>query len=133
MPNVFITASQNLGFELFNGYMKGYIDLVFESNQRFYLIDYKSNWLGNNIADYAPNRLSIPMAQHHYYIQYLIYSIALHRYLGCRIPDYSYKQHFGGIFYLFLRGISENGANGIFETKPSYALIQRLDDLMNGK
>jgi len=133
LPNVFIRASQDLSFEHFNGYMKGYIDLVFESNKRFYIVDYKSNWLGNGIADYAPNRLFMPMAQHHYYIQYLIYSIGLHRYLACRIPDYSYDQHFGGIFYLFLRGIGEDGPNGIFETKPSYALIRQMDDLMDGK
>jgi len=131
MMGEFISASKRLGSAHFKGYMKGYIDLVFEAGGRFYIIDYKSNWLGNSLSDYAPPRLIRPMAQHHYYLQYLIYTVATHRYLRSRLQNYNYADHFGGVFYVFLRGVSINSASGIFHTVPSYNLVRSLDQLMS--
>ena len=121
-----------LEFAPLRGYMKGYIDLVFEADGRFYLADYKSNWLGGEPAAYRRPRLEEAMAREAYVLQYLIYSVALHRYLRQRVLDYGYERHFGGVFYLFLRGMSpERGAAcGVFHDRPAPALVQALDALM---
>ncbi|MEN8261261.1 MAG: PD-(D/E)XK nuclease family protein, partial [Pseudomonadota bacterium] len=131
---LFTVACRQLRFERIEGFMKGFIDLVFQADGRFYLVDYKSNWLGNRAEDYVPERLKQAIAQHHYYLQYLIYSLALHRYLASRMPHYSYERHFGGVYYLFLRGIDAAvPGNGIFFERPENSLIRALDDLIANK
>jgi exodeoxyribonuclease V beta subunit len=131
LPEPFAQASCTLGFETVRGYMKGFIDLTFEADGRFYLVDYKSNWLGNRPEDYASPRLIQAMAREHYYLQYLIYCLALHRYLRLRLPDYDYERHFGGVFYLFLRGIAPRTGTGIFSDRPGTRLIEALDRLVS--
>ncbi|MBE2295863.1 MAG: exodeoxyribonuclease V subunit beta [Phycisphaerales bacterium] len=123
---------ENLEFSPLRGYMKGFIDLVFEANGRFWLVDYKSNWLGAEAAAYRGERLAAVMAREAYVLQYLIYSVALHRYLRWRLPDYDYQRHFGGVFYLFLRGMDPTlGAEcGVFHDRPTSALVTALDRLM---
>ena len=123
---------ENLEFSPLRGYMKGYIDLVFEADGRFWLVDYKSNWLGAETAAYRGERLAAVMAREAYVLQYLIYTVALHRYLQWRLPDYDYQRHFGGIFYLFLRGMDPVlGAEcGVFHDRPAPALVLALDHLM---
>ena len=113
------------------GFLQGFIDLVFEDNGRFYLVDYKSNFLGGEYNDYLSPALTIEMQRSGYTMQYLIYSLALDYWLQSRKPDYQYEQHFGGVFYLFLRGVSpdHNGA-GIFFDHPSSALIKDLQHLI---
>lgn len=123
-------AARLLDFRHIEGYMKGFIDLVFEADGRYYLLDWKSNWLGNTPADYASDRLVEAMAREHYYLQYLIYTVALHRYLEQRLPNYGYETHFGGVYYLFLRGISPKRKTGILGDKPSFELIQALECLL---
>ncbi len=110
------------------GYMKGFIDLVFEHEGRFYLIDWKSNHLGHRVGDYDGDALKGAMQEHFYLLQYHIYVLALDNYLRSRIPDYSYEEHFGGIFYLFLRGIDpeKGGDIGIFADKPPAELMEAL-------
>jgi len=125
-------AVRLLDFKHIEGYMKGFIDLVFEADGRYYLLDWKSNWLGNAYADYAPDRLIAAMAREHYYLQYLIYTVALHRYLKQRLPSYDYETHFGGVYYLFLRGIAPKKKTGIFWDRPSFELIEALDSLLIG-
>ena len=122
----------NLEFGPLRGYMKGFIDLVFEADGRFYLVDYKSNWLGAEPSAYRRSRLDEAMAREAYVLQYLIYTVALHRYLRLRLSDYDYERHFGGVFYLFLRGMSpEWEANyGVFHDRPTPALVTALDGLM---
>ena len=117
---------------LTQGYVKGFIDLVFEAQGRFYLVDYKSNWLGGRLEEYARERLPVAMEEHLYTFQYLTYSIALHRMLEHRVPEYDYEQHFGGVRYLFLRGIQPRAGMefGIFADKPSRALIDEFDELL---
>ena len=132
LPLEFAHSAVALSFDLVNGYMKGFIDLTFEAQGRYYILDYKSNWLGPAPQDYAPQRLLKAMAREHYYLQYLIYCLALHRYLRLRLPDYQYEEHFGGVFYLFLRGMGHEtmARYGIFWDRPSDRLISALDDLM---
>ena len=72
---------------------------------RFYLVDWKSNLLGSRIEDYGAAALAGEIRRRHYYFQYQLYTVALDRYLRLRLPGYRYEQHFGGVYYLFLRGI----------------------------
>jgi exodeoxyribonuclease V beta subunit len=118
-----------------HGFMKGFIDLVFQADGRFYLADYKSNWLGPSLEAYRQSNLDRVMAREAYYLQYLVYCVALHRYLGARVPAYDYEAHFGGVRYLFLRGMRpESGlASGIYADRPARGLISALDGyLKNG-
>ncbi|HRD50224.1 MAG TPA: exodeoxyribonuclease V subunit beta [Candidatus Contendobacter sp.] len=123
---------EKLEFNPLRGYMKGFMDLVFEAEGRFYLVDYKSNWLGAEPAAYRRAALDDAMARDSYVLQYLIYTVALHRYLRLRVLDYDYERHFGGVFYLFLRGMSpESGPDcGVFRDRPTLALVMALDELM---
>lgn len=113
-----------------NGFIRGFIDLVFRHQGKYYLIDYKSNFLGIHPNNYAPDNLDQLVAEHRYDLQYILYTLALHRYLRQKDPNYDYQRDFGGVFYLFLRGIQPNNAGqGIFFDKPSVALIEGLDQL----
>lgn len=110
------------------GYLKGYVDLICRINNKFYVIDYKSNWLGNRAEDYAAPRLEQAIAHEHYYLQYLLYTLALHRYLQQRLPGYQYEQHMGGVRYLFLRGTATGQPGcGVYSDRPSLAMIEALD------
>lgn len=111
-----------------NGMLKGYIDLVFEVDGRYYVLDYKSNWLGEDDTAYSRENIAASMLEHRYDLQYVLYILALHRLLKSRLPDYSYQAHIGGAFYLFMRGCSGPG-RGIFHDRPPQQLIEALDDL----
>ncbi len=131
------TVINRLNFSTLSGFMKGFIDLVFEHDGRFYVVDYKSNHLGDTAADYQGDALDNAMISHDYPLQYAIYSLALHRYLKLRMPDYDPEQHFGGVYYLFIRGMypedgQGEGRSGIFFDKPSQALLDALDSCMRG-
>lgn len=121
-----------LRFQPVKGMVRGFMDLVCEHDGRFYIIDWKSNHLGNSPADYGPARLREAMAQNHYHLQYLLYTVAIHRYLSLRVPGYDYDTHFGGVFYLFLRGVdaSTGGENGVFSERPSRELVEELERLL---
>ncbi|EIS3741621.1 exodeoxyribonuclease V subunit beta [Aeromonas hydrophila] len=119
-------GNKSLSFATVQGMLKGFIDLVFEWQGRWYLLDYKSNHLGMSPADYSRSALEQAMAEHRYDLQYQLYSLALHRLLALRLPGYDFEQHFGGVFYLFLRGMPQGG---IFHTRPSRELVQGLDRL----
>jgi len=115
---------------LLNGLVTGYIDLVFRAGGRFYIIDYKSNHLGAGYPAYAQEFLREAMQAHRYDLQYLLYTVALHRYLGRRLSGYDYVRHFGGVLYLFLRGMHPDlgPGCGIRHERPDPALVARLDD-----
>ena len=124
-------AIDKLKFQTLTGFMKGFIDLIFESDGRYYIVDYKSNDLGANPLDYDTNQMLQAMADHHYYLQYLIYCLALHRYLQQRLADYAWEKHSGGVLYLFLRGMQPLlEGKGIFFHQPSAELIHALDKLV---
>ncbi|MGD2083168.1 MAG: exodeoxyribonuclease V subunit beta [Chromatiales bacterium] len=118
-----------LELEAFQGMVTGVIDLVFEHAGRFYIADYKSNFLGGRFEDYGGERLRTAVYERRYDLQYLLYTLALHRYLGRRLPAYDYGRHFGGVYYLFLRGMRpETGAGcGVYFDRPARDLVEALD------
>ena len=119
--------SESLQFEQIQGMVRGSIDLVFRHNGKYYLVDYKSNFLGSTLADYNQEALKKEMLHSHYDWQYLIYTLALHRYLQSVVPHYDYARDFGGVFYLFLRGMNGEPQSGVFYDRPSVELITELD------
>jgi exodeoxyribonuclease V beta subunit len=116
------------------GLMKGFIDLVFRHQGRYFIVDYKSNYLGPSLADYGPEALAACMDSHQYHLQLLIYTLALHRLLAARLPGYDYQTHLGGVYYLFLRamGPGHPPASGIYSLRPEAELIMALDDCCRG-
>ena len=131
VPAGYAAALQRLSFAPLEGFLRGFIDLVFEQDGRYYVVDYKSNHLGPAPADYGESALTEAMAHHHYFLQYHLYVVAVHRYLATRIAGYDYDAHFGGVFYLFVRGMApERGENaGVFADRPSRALVLALSAL----
>jgi exodeoxyribonuclease V beta subunit len=137
------TTLKQLGYEVpsltfgaLEGYLKGFIDLVFEHQGQYFILDWKSNHLGYTAADYAGAPLARAMADHGYHLQYLLYSLALDRYLQLRIPDYRYEIHFGGVLYLFVRGVrttwpgTGDEAPGVFFHRPAAETIRALNQLL---
>nr|WP_284509636.1 PD-(D/E)XK nuclease family protein [Salinivibrio costicola] len=122
-----------LTFDTARGMLKGFIDLTFRADGKYYVLDWKSNHLGDSVADYHPEALKEAMIAHRYDFQYQIYTLALHRFLRQRIPDYDYDTHVGGVFYFFLRGASDSGETGVFAHRPDKALIDALDNLFAGE
>ncbi|MDR3213729.1 MAG: exodeoxyribonuclease V subunit beta [Azoarcus sp.] len=119
------------------GYLKGYIDLVFEHDGRYWILDWKSNHLGDTPAAYAPAALAAAMAQHGYHLQHLLYTVALHRHLGGALPGYDYQRHFGGVLYLFVRGVRPgwrigDAPAGVFHHRAAPEVIASLDALLAG-
>ena len=123
---------KELVFDPVRGYMTGSMDLAFEASGRFYLADYKSNWLGEGPDAYRAERLPQVMARESYDLQYLIYTVALTRYLSQRLPKFRYERDFGGVFYLFVRGMDPaRGPDfGVYRDRPSEELIVTLDRYM---
>jgi exodeoxyribonuclease V beta subunit len=120
-----------LAAEMLNGMLKGFIDLVFEHEGRYYVADYKSNWLGPTDEDYTAHNMKAAVCAHRYDLQYVIYLFALHRLLRSRLPDYDYDRHIGGALYLFVRGLQSGGAGVHFE-RPPKQLMEILDDIFTG-
>jgi exodeoxyribonuclease V beta subunit len=112
------------------GLMTGFIDLFFEHEEKYYILDWKSNHLGNSIEDYSQEKLEEAMKGSNYNLQYHIYTIAVNRFLKSKIKDYNYDRHFGGVIYLFLRGIRSNQSSGVYFIRPSSENIQKLDELL---
>ena len=119
-----------LSAQQLNGMFKGYIDLAFEHQGRYYVADYKSNRLGEGDAAYTPEALQAQVLQHRYELQLVLYVFALHRLLRLRLPGYDYQRHIGGAASLFLRGHAAPG-RGVFALKPPAELIDALDRLFD--
>ncbi len=116
------------------GYLNGFVDLVFSVNNRYYLIDWKTNNLGPSYDDYSAQALQQSMLDSDYVFQYHLYLIALHRFLQNRFDDYDYESNFGGVYYLYLRGINgKNAGSGVFYDRPSLELVSNLTKLICGK
>ena len=111
-----------------NGMLKGFIDLVFEHDGRYYVADYKSNWLGPEDSAYTSGRMRAQILHSRYELQYVLYLFALHRLLKVRLPDYDYDRHVGGAVYLFLRGGRAPG-QGLHIERPPRELVEALDEL----
>ena len=111
-----------------NGMLKGFIDLLFEHEGRYYVADYKSNWLGADAAAYTAEAVRDSVLRERYDMQYALYTLALHRQLRARLPDYDYERHMGGVLYLYLRGVDGAGHGVHYERLP-LALIEAMDQL----
>ncbi|MFT4020777.1 MAG: UvrD-helicase domain-containing protein [Acinetobacter sp.] len=108
-------------------FLSGAIDLVYQHGQRFYIADYKSNYLGEHQQDYYVDALAQNMTTSSYWLQAGIYLVALHRYLKIRLKDYDIHQHLGGASYLYLRGMNGVADYGVIHWQPPTEFILRLD------
>jgi exodeoxyribonuclease V beta subunit len=122
-----------LRFSPVTGFLRGAIDLFFRHGDRYYLLDWKSNWLGNAPEDYDAPGVEAAMRSHHYALQAHLYVLAADRYLQARLPGYDYERHFGGVFYLFLRGVERgNPDRGIYRIRPDLELVEAMRKLAEG-
>jgi len=117
-----------LVFDPIRGFVRGFMDLVFSHGGKFYLVDWKSNRLGENPSVYSPASLQEAMLRNNYVLQYLLYLVGLDLYLASRVPGYRYETHFGGVFYVFLRGVNPGwgAGSGIYYARPSTAALGRI-------
>lgn len=120
----FAQACRTLNFSFDCGFMTGFIDLLFRKDNRYFIIDWKTNYLGATARSYTPKQIHDSMLHSHYFLQYHIYCVALHLYLSKIIPDYDYDTHFGGVAYIYVRG--RNQTEGIYTDKPSRELINDI-------
>jgi exodeoxyribonuclease V beta subunit len=114
------------------GIMNGKIDLFFEHEGKYYILDWKSNFLGNSLEFYDTEHVKAAMYENNYNLQYLIYTVALTKYLKLRKPDFDYDRDFGGVIYLFLRGVRAGEQTGIYYTKPKKQLIKLIKGVIGG-
>ncbi len=122
-----------LSHKVMQGYLTGLIDLVCKYDGRYYIIDYKTNYLGDAMGDYKKENLSFGMRSHNYGLQFWIYTLVLHRHLKNVICDYRYESHFGGVLYLFVRGMKPDvNGNGVFSNVPDIKRLEELDRILGG-
>lgn len=122
----FVAAMKNWDRTIPKGYLKGFMDLVFRHNGFYYVVDWKSNTLDRDIANFTEEGLRAEMAKHGYFFQYMLYAAVLHSYLKQYLGEkYSYERHFGGIRYYFLRGLGK-GQKPVFEDRPTEALLDEF-------
>ncbi|MBW1857074.1 MAG: hypothetical protein JRI42_02190 [Deltaproteobacteria bacterium] len=119
---------ERLNFAPVRGFMRGFIDMIFQFQGQFYLVDWKSNLLGSGLEYYDQKGMAKAMKDELYSIQCHIYTVALNQYLRLRLPGYTYEKHFGGAFYIFLRGVDPNKGTefGIYRERPSEKFINTL-------
>ena len=122
------TPRPALQARVMQGMLTGSLDLVLQHDGRYWVVDYKSN----KLPSYDAATLQDAVLHKRYDVQYVLYTLALHRLLQVRLPNYNYAQHMGGAVYLFLRGIHQEGA-GVHAHRPPQALIETLDALLSTK
>jgi exodeoxyribonuclease V beta subunit len=133
IPADFPARLGRLQFRPLEGFMRGFIDLLFEFEGRYYLLDWKSNWLGERIGHYNQTGMRACMLHHTYFLQYHLYTLATDLFLRSRIPNYDYEQHFGGVIYVFLRGVDPSRPDcGSFCDRPDGQRIAALRQTLIG-
>ena len=128
-PNAadYLQSLGRLKFQPVEGFMRGFIDLLFQFEGRYYLVDWKSNWLGKRAEDYAPAALRSTMLSSFYFLQYHLYTVAADLFLSRRGAGYDYEKHFGGVFYVFLRRVdAAKVGQGVYFDRPEGKLIGDL-------
>ena len=114
-------------------YLRGEIDLVYECAGKYYVVDYKSNYLGNSLSSYDNENLSAAMNKAGYWLQAAIYQVALHRFLRLRLKGYvsNEAQYLGAVEYVFLRGIDSKGTQnyGRIQWQIPFELVKALDEM----
>ena len=132
--NEYLGDEAKLGGESFiEGLMTGFLDLMFEHKGKYYILDWKSNHLGNDPNCYNQEGMEEAMIANNYHLQYLIYTVALKRWLTKKIDGFDFEKHFGGIVYVFLRGVREGQETGIYVKRPSRETIDELDAALSGR
>ncbi len=127
-------STPQLRFATLEGYLRGFVDLIVRHEGRYYVIDWKSNVLGDEAQDYAPAALDAAMAQNGYHLQHLLYTVALHRWLRNRLPGYDYDRHMGGTRYLFIRAVRPEWPDaGVYADRPPRDLIEAMSALLDGE
>jgi exodeoxyribonuclease V beta subunit len=122
----------SLSSDTLNGMLKGFIDLIIEHEGRWYVADYKSNWLGPDAHAYTPEAMRASILDSRYELQYALYLLALHRLLRSRLgAAYDYDTHIGGAVYLYLRGVDGHG-HGVHVERPPKVMIEAMDRLFEG-
>ena len=128
-----LEEDDSLQFDNRRGWLKGFIDLVFEQRGRFYIVDWKSNRLGTDTRAYSTEAMATTMTRQRYTLQLHLYTVALHRYLQWRLADYDYDRHFGGVLYFFVRGIDPADESlGVHFEKPDKTTIENLSLWLDG-
>jgi exodeoxyribonuclease V beta subunit len=112
------------------GYLKGLIDLIFRFDGKYFLLDWKSNRLNGRNDGFGHLSLESEMLDHHYILQYHLYLVGLLRFLRARIKGFDYNTHFGGVYYLFVRGMKEGTDHGAFFDFPEYSVIEQLEGFL---
>lgn len=130
VDSAFLTQLEKSDKRLPLGYMTGFIDLVFNHNDRFYIVDWKSNRLDGRIESFDTAGMAEEMRRHWYYLQYMIYAVALDAFLRHKLSGYSFKKHFGGVFYVFLRGVDSQSQRGVFHDPLSAELVTQLSAVL---
>lgn len=115
------------------GILNGKLDLFFECRGRYYILDWKSNYLGDTLNDYSAEALALAMNENNYHLQYLIYTLAAKKYLQSRLRHFQYEQHFGGVIYLFIRGVRSSSNTGIYVNRPTLQQLDLLENILKGK
>jgi exodeoxyribonuclease V beta subunit len=116
--------------ESLEGIMNGKMDMFFEHNNKYYILDWKSNFLGDSLDFYKKELLTAAMNENNYHLQYLIYTVAAKKYLESRLPDFDYETHFGGVIYLFVRGVREHADSGVFYRRPTLQQVTKLEQML---
>jgi len=129
----YATRLQHLDPDRITGFLTGFVDLCFRQDGRWYVVDWKSNFLGGRQRDYDQTVVWASMFEHHYILQYHLYITALHRFLASRQAGYDYDEHMGPALYVFLRGCDGTTDRGWFIDTPPRALIEALDDAIGGR
>lgn len=131
-------AEENLDINIkdrseLEGIMNGKIDLFFQHDGKYYVLDWKSNFLGDVLEDYGSDKVAAAMNENNYHLQHLLYTLAIKKYLESRIPDFDYETQFGGAIYLFVRGLRADGESGVFRYKAPLAKMEELNDILTGE
>jgi exodeoxyribonuclease V beta subunit len=120
---------KSLTYLMESGFLNGSIDLAFEQNGKYYVLDWKSNHLGNDHENYHHQTLRNAVREKLYFVQYHIYTVALHLFLKNNLENYSYETHFGGVFYAFVRGFKPGTPFGIFHDRLPEGLVNDMESL----
>ena len=112
------------------GMLKGFIDLTLEQDGRYWVLDYKSNYIAD--GQYDSPALIQQMLAHRYDVQAALYAVAIHRLLQSRLADYKPQEHLGGALYWFLRG-GEAANKGVLAVDIPLELVNKLDALLQGQ
>ncbi|MCK9224177.1 MAG: exodeoxyribonuclease V subunit beta [Candidatus Muirbacterium halophilum] len=124
-PDIF----NKLDFEGFSGYISGFIDLMFRIDDKYFILDWKTNSLGYSYEDYSKENLNKAMKANYYNLQYYIYSEAIQKYLSLKLKDYSKEKNWGGVYYLFTRGIKPKCKTGIFYDNLSSEVFEEFSNI----